>query len=222
MAYVDLNTIHNPATGTIPPATWGDQIRDNFVAGVPDVFAAAGDLVYGADADAAARLPIGTASQYLKVNAGATAPEWVTGSALSLNDVYPVGSIYLSVVSTNPATLFGIGTWGAFGTGRVLVGIDPGDADFNVVEGTGGSKMVSGNTGAGGTDATGSSGTGASGPPSSTFSSNAQNGDLADVPTSYHTHTGPAHTHTGPSHRHTFSGNNVQPYIVCYMWKRTE
>lgn len=30
MAYVDLNTIHNPATGTAPPATWGDQVRDNF------------------------------------------------------------------------------------------------------------------------------------------------------------------------------------------------
>jgi hypothetical protein len=28
--YVDLNTIHNPATGTVAPATWGDQIRDNF------------------------------------------------------------------------------------------------------------------------------------------------------------------------------------------------
>ena len=29
MPYVDLNTIHNPATGTVPPASWGDQVRDN-------------------------------------------------------------------------------------------------------------------------------------------------------------------------------------------------
>lgn len=29
MPYVDLNTIHNPATGTVAPATWGDQVRDN-------------------------------------------------------------------------------------------------------------------------------------------------------------------------------------------------
>lgn len=29
MPYVDLNTIHNPATGTAAPATWGDQVRDN-------------------------------------------------------------------------------------------------------------------------------------------------------------------------------------------------
>lgn len=30
MAYVDLNTLHNPATGTSPPASWGDAVRDNF------------------------------------------------------------------------------------------------------------------------------------------------------------------------------------------------
>lgn len=30
MGYVDLNTIHNPATGTAAPASWGDQVRDNF------------------------------------------------------------------------------------------------------------------------------------------------------------------------------------------------
>ena len=29
MSYVDLNTIHNPATGTVAPAAWGDQVRDN-------------------------------------------------------------------------------------------------------------------------------------------------------------------------------------------------
>jgi hypothetical protein len=35
---------------------------------------------------------------------------------------YPIGSIYTSTVSTNPATLFGFGTWVAFGAGRVLIG----------------------------------------------------------------------------------------------------
>lgn len=32
MAYVDLNTIHNPAPGTVAPAAWADQVRDNFEA----------------------------------------------------------------------------------------------------------------------------------------------------------------------------------------------
>ena len=37
--------------------------------------------------------------------------------------VYPVGSIYTNMaVATNPATLLGMGTWVAYGEGRVLVG----------------------------------------------------------------------------------------------------
>ena len=39
-----------------------------------------------------------------------------------LDKVYPVGSIYMSVVNTNPGTLFG-GTWTALG-GRFLIGAD--------------------------------------------------------------------------------------------------
>ena len=30
--YVDLNTIHNPTTGGVPPALWGDTVRDNLEA----------------------------------------------------------------------------------------------------------------------------------------------------------------------------------------------
>jgi len=56
---------------------------------------------------------------------------------------HPVGSIYESVDSTSPATLFG-GTWAALGAGQVLVGIDAADADFDTVEETGGAKTVVG------------------------------------------------------------------------------
>ena len=42
---------------------------------------AAGDLIYGTAADTAARLAIGTANQQLRVNSGATAPEWFTPTA---------------------------------------------------------------------------------------------------------------------------------------------
>lgn len=56
-----------------------------------------------------------------------------------LDIIYPVGSIYMSVNSTNPQNLFG-GTWVAWGTGRVPVGIDTSQTEFNAVEKTGGEK----------------------------------------------------------------------------------
>ena len=41
----------------------------------------------------------------------------------AFQNAYPVGSIYMNAsVATNPATLFGFGTWSAFGAGRVLLG----------------------------------------------------------------------------------------------------
>lgn len=58
-----------------------------------------------------------------------------------LQTLYPVGSIYTNATSsTNPATLIGFGTWTAFGAGKVMVGLDSGDATFSTVGNTGGSK----------------------------------------------------------------------------------
>ena len=57
-----------------------------------------------------------------------------------LQSAYPVGAVYISVVATNPATLFGFGTWSAFGAGRVMVGLNAADTDFDTVEETGGAK----------------------------------------------------------------------------------
>lgn len=56
------------------------------------------------------------------------------------NLLYPVGSIYLSVNNVNPGTLFPGQTWEPWGTGRVPVGVDGSQTDFNTVEKTGGSK----------------------------------------------------------------------------------
>lgn len=54
---------------------------------------------------------------------------------------YPVGSIYISVNAANPGTLFG-GTWEAWGSGKVPVGVNPSDSDFSTAGKTGGSKTV--------------------------------------------------------------------------------
>jgi hypothetical protein len=54
--------------------------------------------------------------------------------------MFPVNSVYLSIVNTNPAVVLGYGTWVSFGTGKVLVGVDAADPDFNIPEKTGGNK----------------------------------------------------------------------------------
>lgn len=56
------------------------------------------------------------------------------------NKIWPVGSVFTAVVSTNPATLLGFGTWSQIAGGNVLVGQTDGDSDFNVAEETGGAK----------------------------------------------------------------------------------
>jgi hypothetical protein len=56
------------------------------------------------------------------------------------SEAFPVGSVFIAVVSTDPATLLGYGTWAAFGAGKVLIGLDSGDTDFDTAEETGGAK----------------------------------------------------------------------------------
>lgn len=64
---------------------------------------------------------------------------WAIWMAPNLNQIYPIGSIYQSTAPTNPATFMG-GVWERFGNGRVLVGVDETDADFNAANKTGGEK----------------------------------------------------------------------------------
>lgn len=57
----------------------------------------------------------------------------------ALQALHPIGSIYISVTSTNPNTLFGFGTWIAFATGKTIFGFDSGNTAFDTAEETGGS-----------------------------------------------------------------------------------
>lgn len=142
----------------------------------------------------------------------------------NVRGIFPVGSVFLAVVSTNPATLLGYGTWQQIGAGRVLVGIDTGDADFDTVEETGGSKTdgvsVSGSTGSEASHTHGFSGS--TGSPDAT-TTKTPDGQNAAGP--QHGHSFSGSTGSGSSHGHSFSGSGststVQPYFVVYMWKRT-
>ena len=53
---------------------------------------------------------------------------------------YYVGKLIFDTKNVNPATYLGFGKWQLWGQGRVPVGINPNDSDFNTVEKTGGEK----------------------------------------------------------------------------------
>jgi hypothetical protein len=148
--------------------------------------------------------------------------------------LYPIGSIYSSTVSTNPNTLFGFGTWVAYGAGRVLIGngggftagATGGSADAitvahthtgttNSTSLTGSASYISEDWNNNGT-ATGifSKATG--------FSSNATPGSV-DTNNTGQLNINATHTHTITTDSTGASGTNanLQPYVVVYMWNRT-
>jgi hypothetical protein len=74
-----------------------------------------GDISYrSSSANVNTRLPLGTAGQVLKVNSGATAPEWATDASGMTNPMTTTGDTIYSSSGSTPARL-GIGT-----TGQVL------------------------------------------------------------------------------------------------------
>ena len=150
----------------------------------------------------------------------------ITGGSISestnvvevLKKVYPVGCIYTSTVSTNPNTLFGFGTWSAFGAGRTLVGIDSGDTDFDTVEETGGEKthtLTANESGIKNHSHQAGALSGYLGGPTDTVAQ-AGSGSAVYIPNRRSTTTGGV-DNANASEAH----NNLQPYIVVHMWKRT-
>ncbi|NBJ64226.1 pilus assembly protein [bacterium c-19] len=157
----------------------------------------------------------------------------------AIGALYPVGSIYMSVKNTNPSTYFG-GTWVAWGTGRVPVGVNTNDTNFATVEKTGGASTVTlttaqipSHTHAKGTLATASAGghTHDLKNQKTSWGTSGGNRVLIDATSGYSAVSNKTTTSAG-SHSHTISGStaatgsgsahsNLQPYITCYMWKRT-
>lgn len=62
-----------------------------------------------------------------------------SSGGLTLDKVYPIGSVYISANGANPNAIIG-GTWEEFATGRTLIGYDPADDDLTETGMTGGEK----------------------------------------------------------------------------------
>ena len=127
--------------------------------------------------------------------------------------VYPVGAIFTTVTAyaNSAAVVSAIGgtTWVAFGAGKVLVGLDSGDTDFDTVEETGGAKTDSHTL----TTAEIPAHTHTYG--KSTTSEAMSIHDITGLRGAADTQT--SSTGGGGAHTHDI----VQPYIVVYFWKRT-
>jgi hypothetical protein len=130
--------------------------------------------------------------------------------------VYPIGFIITTFTNTNPSTQLANTTWVRFGEGKCVVGVDDTDADF-ATGATGGEKTntlaiqnIPSHTHTYSDyirDATyGAQQTGAS------------NYAVGGVQLFQTTNTGSA---GGDGNGDTTPINNLQPYISCYMWRRT-
>jgi hypothetical protein len=179
--------------------------------------------------NASGSIPINNGTLNSNLNADKLDGYHVTDILLA---VYPIGAIYISTVSTSPATLFG-GTWSAIGAGTFLNAAGSG----YTAGGTGGSDTHSHAT------------------PNHAHTTANMTLSLAQIP--YHRHVGeyvynPAfsgagyyaymlsgnrvdngvvgYTGGGGSHGHGNTGNaapttnsssSLPPYLSVYMWKRT-
>jgi len=150
------------------------------------------------------------------------APNGITATEIAqsfLDTIYPIGSIYSNASnSANPATLLGFGTWVRV-EGKVIVGYDSDDDDFDAVG--------SGNN------------------TNSTTGSKTHTLTTTEIPPHYHTYTEAYNPNSYDNGSIAFTSlrtsntgngnigengdgtgnaaphNNLQPYYVAHMWRRT-
>lgn len=152
----------------------------------------------------------------LTVNSISTAQQLNFNKQEIGNYIYPVGSIYFSINNINPASLFG-GTWTSWGSGKVPVGVDTLQSEFKTVQQTGGSKvhtltinqMPSHSHIPDNGVAMKRSG------PNNSWPNTGNSG------VGYYVYNTNDSSITSTSSGGNEAHNNLQPYITCYMWRRT-
>jgi len=127
--------------------------------------------------------------------------------------LYPVGSIYINASdSRDPATIFGFGTWEAFGSGRVLLGAGTGTDDQPVPE------VISFNAGDTGGEYSHKLTEDEMPSHSHAYNEAFKQGSGQSTGTDNEPDFRVSNTSfTGGDQSH----NNLQPYITVYVWKRT-
>lgn len=146
-----------------------------------------------------------------------------------LQQVYPVGSIYTETTGVNPNTTFGFGTWVQYAQGQVLVGQKTGDANFGTAGATGGETTHLLTGGESGTSAHNHAitdpGHGHSAPTRSVYptTGSAQLPDPNGTGTAFNVNTNTTGITINNSTTANASSahNNLQPFIVVYIWSRT-
>ena len=224
--------VQNGETKKVTYDTWKNQLQEN----IPQTQVSVGETITGEAGTNANVVNSGTATEPVliftipkgeKGDRGDTGPQGEQGPqgpkgdpgtisdetiqqiiVAALKAENPIGKIRLETTGVNPNTYLGFGTWELWGAGRVPVGVDQTQTEFAEVEQTGGEKAhrltveempehdhnmnPRWNTSAGAAFVYGSNGTG-------------EGGQYDGI-----------HMQ-GNDQPH----NNLQPYITCYMWKRT-
>ena len=137
-----------------------------------------------------------------------------SGPAGSVQGAWPVGSLFLAYGPTDPSILLGFGTWALFGQGQMLVGFKSTDTDFDADGKQGGAKthtlsiaeMPNHDHGPGSYEVNRKSSTGSSTGVAQGNATSATNVGLS----------GTSGTRGGGDPH-----NNMPPYIVVHIWRRT-
>jgi microcystin-dependent protein len=176
-------------------------------------------------------------------SAGTSTTQIATTAFVSaaLAAAYPVGSIYMSTVSTTPATLLGFGTWTRYGQGRMPISADDSTYTLGATGGSATTTLSTSNLPShshsfSATTGTMSANTSHQHYVGSNDSTAGYGGDAGnrEFVQNYNEGNGPA-TYTNSAnidHTHNVSGTTgsagtgsaattISPYIVVYMWTRT-
>jgi hypothetical protein len=125
-----------------------------------------------------------------------------------IREKFPIGCYHLND-GADPATTLGFGTWLQVAKGRMLIGQNPDDPDFDTAGKTGGAKIAAHDHNHDG---------GAVGSIDASTTAFVKGGTTASVKAASDTHTHPAPNFTQPAGH---SDHNIMnPYFVVYIWAR--